>query len=118
MGAALGKRIGLSDVELSRLSLLCLLHDIGKIGIPLEILNKPGKLSDQEWRILRSHVEKGFQIASSSWELEEIADMIRHHHERWDGKGYPDDAVTGWQEIQLRRFRCNRAGGADGRSVL
>lgn len=90
MGAALGKRIGLSDVQLSRLSLLCLLHDIGKIGIPLEILNKPGKLSEQEWRILRSHVEKGFQIASSSWELEEIADMILHHHERWDGKGYPD----------------------------
>lgn len=90
LGAALGKRIGLSDVQLSRLSLLCLLHDIGKIGIPLEILNKPGKLSESEWRILRSHVEKGYQIARSSQELEEIADMILHHHERWDGSGYPD----------------------------
>ena len=74
--------MGLSDVQLSRLSLLCLLHDIGKIGIPLEILNKPGKLSESEWRILQSHVEKGYQIARSSQELEEIADMIRHHHER------------------------------------
>lgn len=90
LGEALGRRMGLSDVQLSRLSLLCLLHDIGKIGIPLEILNKPGKLSESEWRILQSHVEKGYQIARSSQELEEIADMIRHHHERWDGRGYPD----------------------------
>lgn len=90
MGAMLGKRLGLSDVQLSNLSLLCLLHDIGKIGIPLEILNKPGKLSDTEWRVMKSHVEKGYQIANSAQELKGIADMILHHHERWDGKGYPD----------------------------
>ncbi len=89
LGIALGSRIGLSDIQQSNLSLLCLLHDIGKIAIPLEILNKPGKLTDEEWVIMRSHVEKGFQIASSSKELSIIADMILHHHERWDGKGYP-----------------------------
>ena len=90
MGAELGKRIELTDIQQSDLSLLCLLHDIGKIGIPLEILNKPGKLSDEERQILQSHTEKGYEIANSNNELRGIADEIRHHHERWDGKGYPD----------------------------
>ena len=90
LGAELGKRIELTDMEQSRLSLLCLLHDIGKIGIPLEILNKPGKLSEEEWTILRTHTEKGYEIANSNNELKEIAEEIRHHHERWDGNGYPD----------------------------
>ncbi len=90
IGAMLGARLGLSDVQLSDLSLLCLLHDIGKIGIPLEILNKPSKLNDEEWVVMKSHVEKGFQIANSSPELKSIAQMVRFHHERWDGRGYPD----------------------------
>lgn len=90
MGAELGKRLGFTDVQLSDLSLLCLLHDIGKIAIPLEILNKPGKLNGDEWLVMRTHPEKGYQIANSSPELRGIAELIRHHHERWDGKGYPD----------------------------
>ena len=90
MGAELGQRIELTDIQQSNLSLLCLLHDIGKIGIPLEILNKPGKLSAEEWDILRSHVRKGYDIARSNNELRDIAEEILHHHERWDGKGYPD----------------------------
>ena len=89
-GAELGKRIGLTDVQQSKLSLLCLLHDIGKIGIPLEILNKPGKLSDEEWAILQTHTRKGYEIANSNSELKGIADEVLHHHERWDGRGYPD----------------------------
>lgn len=90
MGAELGKRIALTDIQQSQLSLLCLLHDIGKIGIPLEILNKPGKLSEEEWKILKSHTEKGYEIANSNNALKAIAEEIRHHHERWDGTGYPD----------------------------
>lgn len=90
MGQALGEVIGLNDIEQSDLALLCLLHDIGKVGVPLEILNKPGKLTNEEFAILRSHVEKGYNIAVSSPELKAIADMIRFHHERWDGRGYPD----------------------------
>ena len=89
MGRELGKRFGLSDLEMSQLSLLCLLHDIGKVGIPLEILNKPGKLTPEEWEVLKTHSLKGYQIAVSSWELRDIAEMILYHHERWDGKGYP-----------------------------
>ena len=90
MGAMLGERIGLCDSQQADLSLLCLLHDIGKIGVPLEILNKPGKLTDEEWAVLRTHTEKGYQIAMSSDELSSIAEMILCHHEQWDGKGYPN----------------------------
>ena len=90
MGAELGKRIGLSDVQQSRLSLLCLLHDIGKISIPKEILHKAGKLEEDEWKIMQSHVEAGYNIANSNSELKQVAREIRYHHERWDGKGYPD----------------------------
>ena len=89
MGRELGKKFGLSDLEMSQLSLLCLLHDIGKVGIPLEILNKPGKLTPEEWEVLKTHSLKGYQIAISSWELRDIAEMILYHHERWDGQGYP-----------------------------
>lgn len=89
-GEELGKRINLSDSEQSNLALLAILHDIGKISIPLEILNKPGKLDDDEWTMMKTHVQKGYQIAQSSKELGEIADMILFHHERWDGHGYPN----------------------------
>lgn len=90
MGFELGKRLNFSDVQLSDLALLCLLHDIGKVGIPLNILNKPGKLNDEEWVVMKSHTKKGYQIAKSAKELSSIADMILHHHEKWDGTGYPD----------------------------
>lgn len=90
LGEKLGKRLGFSDIQLSNLSLLCMLHDIGKIGVPLEILNKPSRLNEEEWAVMRTHTEKGYQIAASAKELENIADMVRHHHERWDGMGYPD----------------------------
>ena len=90
MGEKLGRKLGLSDVELSHLSLLCLLHDIGKLGIPIEILNKPGKLTNEKWKVMRSHAEKGYRIAKGSKELEVIADLILHHHESWDGSRYPD----------------------------
>ena len=90
MGTELGKRIGLSDMQQSRLSLLCLLHDIGKISIPREILHKSGKLTEDEWKIMKSHVEAGYKIANSNSELKQVAREIRYHHERWDGKGYPD----------------------------
>ena len=90
MGETLAGRIGFNDAQIADLKLLCLLHDIGKVGIPLEILNKPGKLNTREWEVMKTHAEKGYQIAMSSDELRSIAPMIRSHHERWDGKGYPE----------------------------
>ena len=88
-GELLGKRLGLSDMQQSSLALLCLLHDIGKIGVPLEVLNKPSKLTPDEWEVMKSHSVKGYEIAHASSELSGIARLILHHHERWDGKGYP-----------------------------
>lgn len=99
MGELLGQRVGLSDSQQADLNLLCLLHDIGKIGIPLEILNKPGRLTEEEWVVLRTHPEKGYQIAMSSNELKHIAPMILSHHERWDGFGYPQGLVA--EEIPI-----------------
>lgn len=99
MGISLGRRVGLSDSQLTLLQLLCLLHDIGKIAVPLEILNKPGKLNHEEWAVLRSHAEKGYQIAVATDELKPLADVILHHHERWDGRGYPTGLVK--EEIPI-----------------
>ncbi|MCF0143549.1 MAG: diguanylate cyclase [Firmicutes bacterium] len=89
MGREVGLRLGLTDAQQTNLQLLCLLHDIGKIGIPLDILNYPGKLTDEQWVVMKTHTEKGYQIAMSSREFSHIAEDIRCHHERWDGKGYP-----------------------------
>ncbi|MDZ7836914.1 MAG: diguanylate cyclase [Actinomycetota bacterium] len=89
----LSKKLGLSMLlkndELNELELLCTLHDIGKMSIPANILSKPGKLSDEEWIEMRKHPEVGFRIAQATSELIPIAKYILCHHERWDGKGYP-----------------------------
>ena len=67
-----------------------LLHDIGKIGVPETILQKAGPLSPEEWRIMRAHPVTGAQIVAPFEFFEGAARVIRHHHERWDGSGYPD----------------------------
>lgn len=90
MAVRLAKRLGLSDDEQSKISLLAILHDIGKMSIPREILLKPGKLTDEEWEIMKTHTNKGYEIANQSLELKPIADYILHHHEKWDGTGYPE----------------------------
>lgn len=90
LGERLSYLLGLSDHERDQLSLLCLFHDIGKVGIPQEILNRSEKLSPAEQEIMRSHVEKGYRIAKATPELNIVAEPILHHHERWDGQGYPD----------------------------
>ena len=81
--------IMLDEEKKSRLSLLTVLHDIGKIGIPDHILEKPGDLTAEEWTIMKTHSEIGYRIASNVPELAGVADEILHHHERWDGSGYP-----------------------------
>ncbi len=65
------------------------LHDIGKIGVPDAILQKPSALSPEEWALMKDHAEIGYQILSKISGFEEVAKIVRHHHERWDGKGYP-----------------------------
>lgn len=90
MALAIGEEIGLPPYELDRLSLLVPLHDIGKISIPEEILTKTNRLSEEEWEIIQLHSEKGCQIAQSTGAFAHIANDILAHHERWDGKGYPN----------------------------
>lgn len=85
----LGEKAGLTSQQLDNLELLAKAHDLGKVGIPDEILLKEGSLTSEEWKIMTQHPEKGYRIASSSPELSGIADLILKHHERWDGKGYP-----------------------------
>ncbi|PTV93538.1 PAS domain S-box-containing protein/diguanylate cyclase (GGDEF)-like protein [Halanaerobium saccharolyticum] len=86
----LGDRLRLSHEKLNELNLLATLHDIGKVTIAESILNKPGKLTEEEWEIVKSHPVKGAAIADSTAEFSPIAKYIRHHHERWDGGGYPE----------------------------
>ncbi len=86
----LGKKLGLSGSELNKLSLLASLHDIGKTSISEEILNKPGSLTEEEWEIIREHPARGYRIATATEEFAIIAREILCHHERWDGKGYPN----------------------------
>ena len=85
----IGRALGFTDAQVNTLYLVGYLHDIGKIALEEEILNKPGRLTDEEFDAVRRHPEIGWRILRSSYEVEEIADAILAHHERWDGKGYP-----------------------------
>jgi putative nucleotidyltransferase with HDIG domain len=68
----------------------CLLHDVGKIGVPERILSKPGPLTDDEWVVMRSHPDTGARVVEPLGLPQTVVDIVRHHHERWDGLGYPD----------------------------
>lgn len=87
---AMGTELGFSKSELYNLQLGALLHDIGKIGIPGIILNKPGKLSPEEYEIIKKHPEIGEGILQNIDYFKPFLNIIRHHHEWADGKGYPD----------------------------
>ncbi|TGE34112.1 HD-GYP domain-containing protein [Desulfosporosinus sp. Sb-LF] len=86
----LARFLDLSKVDQVNIYRAAILHDIGKIGIPDAILNKPSALTREEWLIMKSHPERGETICSKLNFAREILPIIRHHHERYDGKGYPD----------------------------
>ena len=86
----LGKSIGLSEKELRELEIAALLHDIGKIGIPDSVLLKPAKLTVAEFEIMKSHPQRSGKILEQIASLRALIPAIRHHHERYDGLGYPD----------------------------
>ncbi|BCR36504.1 GTP cyclohydrolase IIa [Mariniplasma anaerobium] len=85
----MGKKMGMTKQDIEQLTLISNLHDIGKISIDDKILNKPGKLTEEEWRIMKRHPETGYRILSSSPDYIDIAEDILSHHERYDGTGYP-----------------------------
>ena len=90
----LGENMGLNRDEMQSLSWSAMLHDIGKIAIGRSILNKAGKLTDDEYDIIKTHPEKGCKVLEPISQLQEVLPIIRHHHERFDGNGYPD-GLTG-----------------------
>jgi len=85
----IGKKMKLKISELDELMLAARLHDIGKIGVNEDILLKPGKLTKEEFEIMKTHAEKGYRIINASSELDNVAKCVLTHHERWDGCGYP-----------------------------
>lgn len=85
----IGEELDLTPYELNELELFATLHDIGKISISDEILNKTGKLSPDEWMQMKKHAEIGYDMAMSASELKPIAGYILSHHENWNGSGYP-----------------------------
>lgn len=85
----LGKSAGLAENQMADLALLAQIYNLGKIAVPDHILNKKGKLTEQEWEVIRQHVEKGYRISYASPELSGIADLLLKYREKWDGSGYP-----------------------------
>ena len=89
LAVLMGTRLALPQDKMDRLELLVKFHDIGKVGIPDSILCKTGPLNANEWKIMKTHSSIGKNIAESSTELKDIAELILLHHESWDGSGYP-----------------------------
>jgi putative two-component system response regulator len=90
LSVRLGEKLGLDDEDLKALKRGSYLHDLGKVGIPDAVLLKKGRLTEEEWVIMRRHVEIGVEICSPLRTLRPVIPIIRHHHERFDGSGYPD----------------------------
>jgi HD-GYP domain-containing protein (c-di-GMP phosphodiesterase class II) len=82
--------MGLDDAATAEVQAAALLHDIGKVAVPDEILNKPGALTEEQWQKMRDHTVIGERILRAIPGLGSVARVVRHEHERWDGGGYPD----------------------------
>lgn len=87
---AVGRRLGVHGHALLELTLAGLLHDLGKVGVPDSILLKEGRLDDDEWSVMRCHPAWGAEVLRAAQGLDAVATIVQSHHERWDGRGYPD----------------------------
>ena len=105
LSVALAKQLQLSHEQVANIELSALVHDIGKIGIPNEILNKPGKLSPEERAQMEAHPVIGFEMLRHYKQFRKGLGIVRWHHERWDGTGYPD-AIPGSQVPLDARIVC------------
>ena len=101
----LAKEMGYTGEELDRIYYIGLLHDCGKIGIPDSILGKPGKLTDEEFEIIKSHTTRGGEILSNFKSLPNAGEDALYHHERYDGKGYPK-GLKGEEIPLIARIIC------------
>lgn len=101
----IAKRMGKSEKEQDDIYSMGLLHDIGKIGVPEDIINKKGKLTDEEYAVIKKHTVIGWEILKNITEIPELANGARWHHERYDGKGYPD-GIAGEEIPEAARIIC------------
>jgi diguanylate cyclase (GGDEF)-like protein/putative nucleotidyltransferase with HDIG domain len=98
----IAKHMGLNDKQTDLIRKAGLLHDIGKLGVPIEILSKPGKLTAAEYETVKEHSALGAELVKNSPSLRPLAQVIRHHHERFDGKGYPDKIAGNQISVEAR----------------
>ena len=102
-GLLIARQLQISESEQNAIALAALLHDVGKIGVPDAILRKPGRLTDEEFDAVKQHPQMGAIMVSSVAGLEETLPAVRHHHERWDGGGYPS-GLRGEEIPQMARL--------------
>lgn len=107
----IAKQLKLSVWEIEKLNVAAMLHDVGKIGISDNILQKPGKLTDEEFAIIKSHPEIGMSIIKDIKNIDYVHPIVRHHHERYDGKGYPDGKKG--EELSLMVYIVQLADAVD-----
>lgn len=89
LAVQLARAIGLDDESIERVRITGLVHDIGKIGVPESVLTKPGRLTDDEFELIKRHPEIGVRILRDIPQMSDVLPGVLHHHERWDGRGYP-----------------------------
>ncbi len=107
LALAVGAELGLSAQQLRNLEFGALLHDVGKIAIPKEIINKPGKLDPAEWTIIKTHTSEGQRMLDRvGGFMREVGLIVRCHHERWDGGGYPDGLSGDAIPLEARIIAC------------
>jgi putative nucleotidyltransferase with HDIG domain len=115
VSANIAKELKYNDWKIEQLNMAALLHDVGKIGIDDEILNKPGKLTDEEFDTIKNHPQIGYNILKDIKNLESILPIVRNHHERYDGDGYPDGKKA--EELSLDVFIIQLADSIDAMST-
>jgi PAS domain S-box-containing protein/putative nucleotidyltransferase with HDIG domain len=89
LAVAIARRLEMDDIDVERLEVAARLHDVGKVSVPAELLSKPARLTDLEYELVKTHVDAGYEIALSAEFEGNVAQIIREHHERLDGSGYP-----------------------------
>jgi putative nucleotidyltransferase with HDIG domain len=107
LALALAQEVGLDAEQTRNLEFAALLHDVGKIAVPKEIINKPGKLDPYEWEIMTTHTTAGQQMLDRiGGFMRKVGLIVRSHHERWDGGGYPDGLVGEQIPLEARIVAC------------
>jgi putative nucleotidyltransferase with HDIG domain len=107
LSLAVADRLGVTAEQRRNLEFGALLHDVGKIAIPKEIINKPGKLDVQEWTIIKTHTVEGQKMLDRvGGFMRDVGLIVRSHHERWDGAGYPDGLAAEAIPLEARIISC------------